>query len=43
LAAKQLGFLHELLPGAVRIAVLIDPKFPISKSFVADFGLPLRS
>jgi putative tryptophan/tyrosine transport system substrate-binding protein len=36
LAAKQLGLLHELLPGAARIAVLIDPKFPISKSFVAD-------
>jgi ABC-type uncharacterized transport system substrate-binding protein len=36
LGAKQLGLLHELLPGAVRIAVLIDPKFPISESFVAD-------
>src|ERR1700732_3153021 len=36
LAAKQLGLLHELLPGAARIAVLIDPKFSISESFVAD-------
>jgi putative tryptophan/tyrosine transport system substrate-binding protein len=25
LAAKQLGLLHELLPGAARIAVLVDP------------------
>ena len=36
LAAKQLGLLHELLPGAARIAVLIDPKFPITESFVSD-------
>jgi putative tryptophan/tyrosine transport system substrate-binding protein len=36
LAAKQLGLLHELLPGAARIAVLTDPKFPITESFVAD-------
>jgi putative ABC transport system substrate-binding protein len=36
LAAKQLGLLHELLPGAVRIAVLTDPKFPVTESFVAD-------
>jgi putative ABC transport system substrate-binding protein len=36
LAAKQLGLLNELLPGAARIAVLTDPKFPITESFVAD-------
>ena len=36
MAAKQLGLLHELLPGAARIAVLTDPKFPITESFVAD-------
>ena len=36
LAAKQLGLLHELLPNATRIAVLVDPKFPLTESFVAD-------
>ena len=28
LMAKQLGLLRELRPGAARIAVLVDPKFP---------------
>jgi putative tryptophan/tyrosine transport system substrate-binding protein len=36
LAAKQLGLLHELLPGAARIAVLVDPNFPITEPFVSD-------
>ena len=36
LAAKQLGLLHELLPGAERIAVLVDPKFSSTESFVTD-------
>jgi putative ABC transport system substrate-binding protein len=36
LGAKQLGLLHELLPGAVRIAVLVDPNFPITEFFVSD-------
>ena len=36
LAAKQLGLLHELLPNAARIAVLTDPKFPLTEPFVAD-------
>ena len=36
LGAKQLGLLHELLPNAARIAVLVDPKFPITEPFVAD-------
>jgi putative tryptophan/tyrosine transport system substrate-binding protein len=36
LGAKQLGLLHELRPGAVRIAVLVDPKFtPITEPFVS--------
>ena len=30
------GLLHELLPGAVRIAVLVDPNFPITEPFVSD-------
>jgi putative ABC transport system substrate-binding protein len=36
LGAKQLGLLHELLPGAARIAVLGDPKWPITELFVSD-------
>jgi putative ABC transport system substrate-binding protein len=36
LAAKQLGLLHELLPGAERIAVLVDPKFSTTESFVTE-------
>ena len=36
LGAKQLGLLHELLPGAVRIAVLVDPNFPPTEPFVSD-------
>jgi putative tryptophan/tyrosine transport system substrate-binding protein len=36
LGAKQLGLLHELQPGAVRVAVLVDPKYPLTESFVSD-------
>ena len=36
LAAKLLGLLHELLPSAERIAVLVDPKFSSTESFVTD-------
>jgi putative ABC transport system substrate-binding protein len=36
LGAKQLGLLHELQPGAVRVAVLVDPNYPPSESFVSD-------
>jgi putative tryptophan/tyrosine transport system substrate-binding protein len=36
LAAKQLGLLRELRPGATRIAVLVDPKFPTTEQFVSD-------
>ena len=36
LAAKTLGLLHDLLPGAVRIAVLADPNWPLTESFVSD-------
>jgi putative ABC transport system substrate-binding protein len=35
LGAKQLGLLHELQPGAVRVGVLVDPNYP-SQSFVSD-------
>jgi putative ABC transport system substrate-binding protein len=36
LGAKQLGLLHEFLPGALRIAVLVDPKWPITEPFVSQ-------
>jgi putative ABC transport system substrate-binding protein len=36
LGAKQLGLLHELQPGAVRVAVLVDPNYPLIQSFVSD-------
>jgi putative ABC transport system substrate-binding protein len=37
LAAKMLGLLHELLPGAARVAVLVDPNItPVTELFVSD-------
>ena len=36
LGAKQLGLLHELQPGAVRVAVLADPKWPGTEPFVSE-------
>jgi putative tryptophan/tyrosine transport system substrate-binding protein len=36
LGAKQLGLLHELQPGAVRVGVLVDPNFPVTESFISD-------
>ena len=36
LAAKQLGLLRELRPGAARIAVLVDPKWPLVEPFVSE-------
>src|SRR5262245_34183194 len=36
LAAKQLGLLRELRPGAARIAGLADPKFPGTEGFVSE-------
>jgi putative tryptophan/tyrosine transport system substrate-binding protein len=36
LGAKQLGLLHELQPGAVRVGVLVDPNFAATQSFVSD-------
>jgi putative ABC transport system substrate-binding protein len=36
LGAKQLGSLHELQPGAVRVGVLVDPNYAPTQSFVSD-------
>src|SRR5262245_61741585 len=36
LAAKQIGLLHDLLPRAAHMALLIDPKFPLTEAFVSD-------
>ena len=36
LGTKQLGLLNELLPGAVRVGVLVDPNYAPSQSFVSD-------
>jgi putative ABC transport system substrate-binding protein len=36
LGAKQLGLLHELQTGAVRVGVLVDPNFAPTQSFVSD-------
>ncbi len=36
LGAKQLGLLRELRPGAARIAVLADPKFPGTERIVSE-------
>jgi putative tryptophan/tyrosine transport system substrate-binding protein len=34
--AKQLGLLHELQPGAARMAMVVDPKWPITEPFVSQ-------
>jgi putative ABC transport system substrate-binding protein len=36
LGTKQLGLLHELQPGAVRVGVLVHPNYAPSQSFVSD-------
>src|SRR5262249_31594099 len=36
LGAKQLGLLHDLRRGAVRIVVLVDPSWPLTEPFVSD-------
>jgi putative ABC transport system substrate-binding protein len=35
LGAKQLGLLRELRPAAARIALLVDPKWPLTERFVS--------
>jgi len=36
LGAKQVGLLYELHAGHTRIAVLVDPKWPITEQFVSE-------
>ena len=36
LGAKQVGLLHELRAGPTRVAVLVDPKWPITEQFVSE-------
>jgi putative ABC transport system substrate-binding protein len=36
LTAKQLGLLREVRPGAAPVAVLVDPKWPLTKPFVSE-------
>src|SRR5499433_131610 len=36
LGAKQLGLMHELQPGAVRVGALVDPNYTATQSFVSD-------
>ena len=41
LGSKQLGLLRELRPGAARIAVLADPKWPLTQALSQSCGLRL--
>jgi putative tryptophan/tyrosine transport system substrate-binding protein len=36
LGAKQVGLIHELRAGPTRVAVFVDPKWPISEQFVSE-------
>jgi ABC-type uncharacterized transport system substrate-binding protein len=36
LGSKQLGLLRELRPGTALIAVLVDPKWPVTERFVSE-------
>jgi putative tryptophan/tyrosine transport system substrate-binding protein len=36
LGAKQLGLLHDLQPRADRFAVVVDPNWPLTETFVSD-------
>ena len=36
LGAKQVGLIHELRAGSTRIAVLVDPKWPLTEPFVSQ-------
>jgi putative tryptophan/tyrosine transport system substrate-binding protein len=42
LAPKRLQLLRELIPGAVRFGVLLDPTFPDTQSTIADLHAAAR-
>ena len=43
LAAKRLGLLHELVPGAVKVAVLVDPASPPTKTTLREVEIATRA
>jgi ABC-type uncharacterized transport system substrate-binding protein len=43
LVTKRLGLLHELVPGAVRVAVLVNPAYPDSEPMVRDVVAAARA
>jgi putative ABC transport system substrate-binding protein len=43
LQAKRVGILHELIPGDLAIAHLMDPNFPFAQSMVAEVATAVHS
>jgi putative ABC transport system substrate-binding protein len=43
LVTKRLELLHELVPGAVRVAVLVDPAYPDTEVMVRDLAAAARA
>ena len=43
LAAKRLGLLRELVPGAVKVAVLVDPASPPTKTTLREVEIAARA
>jgi ABC-type uncharacterized transport system substrate-binding protein len=43
LAAKRLEYLHQLVPGAVHVAMLLNPTNPNAKTVVRDVEVAARS
>jgi putative ABC transport system substrate-binding protein len=39
LGAKRLALLHELVPSAIRVAVLVDPTFPLTEALLQDIAI----
>src|SRR5262245_26307935 len=36
---KRLALLHELVPSAIRVAVLVDPTFPLTEALLQDIAI----